>query len=309
MEIQENVALSEHTTFEIGGLARYFVSIHSQEDLQEALAYAEKNGLAVSILAGGSNILASDSGFDGLIVKIALQKYVVDTEKHQLYAEAGCSLMEVIREACSVGLSGMEGMYGIPGTVGGAVRGNAGAFGVEVVDVLSYVTAIDIESKEIRTFTNEECVFDYRNSFFKKNRNWLILSATFSLIPRGVQECLQKADSILEIRNERQIQNIRSAGSFFMNPIVSEELQKIFEEEKGTPARSGRVPAGWLIEKAGFKGIVKDKAATGERSSNYVINLGSATAAMIENLTKEMQGSVKEKFGVDLEREVTQVGF
>ncbi|QSH39534.1 UDP-N-acetylmuramate dehydrogenase [Candidatus Kaiserbacteria bacterium] len=309
MEIQENILLKDHTTFEIGGVAKYFVVVHSKEELQEALEYAQTKNLAFTFIAGGSNILASDSGFDGLVIKMALVKHSVDTEKNEVQAEAGASLMEVIHAACSAGLTGMEPMYGIPGTIGGAVRGNAGAFGVEVVDILSHVTAIDIESKEIRTFTNEECAFDYRDSFFKRNSNWIILSATFSLAAAESTECIKKAEEILATRNERQIQNIRSAGSFFMNPIVSEELQREFEKEKGTPARNGRVPAGWLIEKAGFKGVVKDKAATGERSSNYVINRGAATAAMVQELTSEIQGNVEEKFGVKLEREVTQMGF
>jgi UDP-N-acetylmuramate dehydrogenase len=283
--------------------------VRSKEELQEALEYAQTKNLAFTFIAGGSNVLASDSGFDGLVIKMALVKYSIDTEGNEIQAEAGVSLMEVIHAACSAGLTGMEPMYGIPGTIGGAVRGNAGAFGTEVLDVVSHVTAIDIESKEIRTFTNAECAFDYRNSFFKRTSKWIVLSATFSLMARDPEECIKKAKEILATRNERQIQNIRSAGSFFMNPIVSDKLQKEFEDEKGTPARNGRVPAGWLIEKAGFKGVAKDKAATGQRSSNYVINLGSATAAMVQELTLEMQKSVEEKFGVKLEREVTQVGF
>lgn len=309
MNVQKNISLATHTTFNIGGNARYFIEVTDLEEIQEALEYAKQNKSPFAIFGGGSNILVADDGFDGVVVKIALSALDIDLSSGEFFAEAGSSLMETIRTVCSAGLTGMEAMYGIPGTVGGAVRGNAGAFGTEIVDTLVTATALNTETNEVRTFTNPECEFDYRNSFFKKNPEWIILSASFALKTDESEECLRKADEILAIRNERQIQNIHSAGSYFMNPIVSENLQALFEEEKGTPSRGGRVPAGWLIEKAGFKGVSKNGASTGERSSNYVINTGGAVAADVQELTKEIQDKVKEEFGVELEREITQVGF
>lgn len=309
MKIEENVSLLPLTTFQIGGNARYFTAVEKSTDLGSALDYAQTRKLPYIVLAGGSNVLVSDEGFDGLVIKINFRSKEVNVTDSELYAEAGASLMESIHEASVKGLSGMESMYGIPGTIGGAVRGNAGAFGTEVTDVVKNVTALNIATREIKTFTNTECQFGYRKSIFKKTNDWIILSATFSLKKDTPAKTLTKAEEILALRNERQIQNIKSAGSFFMNPVVNEELQRLFAEEKGFSARDNRVPAGWLIEKSGFKGSCDGDACTGARSSNYVINSGNATAVDVKNLTEKIRAQVLDDFGVELREEVTQIGF
>jgi len=309
MEIQENIPLSPLTTFKIGGSAKYFINAETAEDLGAALDYAETRNLPFFILAGGSNILVSDEGFNGVVIKINFRESKIDEVTGEVYAEAGCNLMEIIHETSELGLGGMESMYGIPGTVGGAVRGNAGAFGTEAKDVVTKVTALNIETRDIKTFSNEECGFSYRSSTFKGDQEWVILSATFKLQTGGDAEVMKNAEKTLQERNNRQIQNIKSAGSFFMNPKVSEDLQNLFKEEKGAEARNGKVPAGWLIEKSGFKGVCEGGVCTGERSTNYVINNGNASSEDVLKLTGTIKAKVLKDFGVELQEEVTTVGF
>ena len=308
MEIQENVPLAEHTTFKIGGNARYFIEITDADKLGVALDYAQTRSIPFAILAGGSNALISDEGFDGLVIKVTFNNITVDTTNATVTAEAGANLMETIKRACQQGLSGMENMYGIPGSVGGAVRGNAGAFGTEVVDVLKTATAINIKTREPKVFTKDECRFSYRNSFFKQNHDWFVVSAEFALTLAVPQTCIDAANHILTTRNERQIQDIQSAGSFFMNPRVPEDIQKMFQEEQGQSVRDGRVPAGWLIDKSGFRGFQKGTVHTGERSANYVVNDGGAQAQDVRALTEEIKQAVRNRFGVELQEEVTLIG-
>lgn len=309
MDIQENVPLAPHTTFNIGGPAKYFVEVTNKKDLGVALDYAQAHGVQFFILAGGSNVLVADEGFNGLVIKIAFDAYKIDENKGEVSAEAGCSLMEVIKEASTANLSGMEALYGIPGSVGGAVRGNAGAFGTEMLDIVSTVEALNIETREIKVFSHDECLFSYRNSFFKENKDWIILSVIFTLVQNESEHPMKGAEKILALRNERQIQGIQSAGSFFMNPKVSAEVQAVFKSEKGLVARENRVPAGWLIDRAGFKDVCKDGVCTGVRSANYIINKGDASASAVQLFVKEIQSEVENKLGIELVEEVTTVGF
>jgi UDP-N-acetylmuramate dehydrogenase len=307
MNIQQNISLALHTTFKIGGSAHFFVEASSRDELMEAYTYADGKSLAPVILAGGSNVLFPDKGYPGSVIKIAFSKS--DMAGNVVTAEAGCSLMNTIMRSAEAGLSGWESMYGIPGTVGGAVRGNAGAFGVEIKDVLTDAEAVNTKTGELYQFSNTECRFAYRDSFFKQNPEWLILSARFSLPQDTPAACVAKANGTLTERSKRQIQNIRSAGSFFMNPVATKAIQKMFEEEKGEPARGNRVPAGWLIDKAGFKGVCRKEVCTGARSSNYFINNGNAKAADVLTLAGDIKAAVLQKYGIELKEEVTLIGF
>jgi len=307
--VQENVPLAPLTTFAIGGEAKYFVEVTNKNDLGAALDYAQIHTIPFFLLAGGSNILVADEGFNGLVIKIAFDTYTVHTDTGEVSAEAGCSLMEIVKEASTANLTGMEALYGIPGSVGGALRGNAGAFGTEMLDVVNKVEALNIQTREVKIFNRDECHFSYRNSFFKESKDWIILSVIFTLTQSSTVEPMQEAERILALRNDRQIQGIQSAGSFFVNPEVAIDVQETFKEEKGLDARENRVPAGWLIDRVGFKGVCKNAVCTGVRSANYIINQGGASAASVRSFTKEIQNEVTNKLGIELIEEVTTVGF
>lgn len=307
MEVQEHTPLAPHTTFSIGGNARYFVEARTLDDVQQSIALAQQLHVSVFVLGGGSNTLVHDEGFDGLVIKMSLTQVQIDTEHSTVTAGAGAILRNVIMQSAQKGLSGWAGMYGIPGTIGGAVRGNAGAFGSEMKDVCTGVRAWNSATHEERMFTTEECLFGYRQSFFKKNPEWVILEATLRLTKVSPGEAVAQAEATLVERQKRQIQDIKSAGSFFMNPTVPEAIQKLFEAEKGTPARDGRVPAGWLIDKCGLKGLQEGPVQTGARSANYLINTGGATATEVRATAQKIHDAVYTTFNVDMTPEVAFV--
>jgi len=306
---REQVSLAPYTTFSIGGTARYFLTVANKNDLGAALDFAMVKELPTLLLGGGSNILVSDDGFNGVVIHITFNNMNISTTSSTVEADAGIALSTAVYTSVEHRLAGMERLYGIPGTIGGALRGNAGAFGMAIQDVVQEVTVLDSTTRDIKIFSKEECNFSYRNSIFKQNDKLVILSAKFQLRLEEHEQARAKAIATLALRNERQIQDIQSAGSFFENPRVPKEVQQIFYEEKGIHAHNERVPAGWLIEKAGFKNKCVHYACTGKRSANYIINKKEASAQDVRTLMLQIQKAVYTQFGVLLKTEVVQVGF
>ncbi len=301
MQIRENVELAPLTTFTIGGPAAHFVEVESIEDIKEAYAVARGKNLPVVVLGGGSNVVVPDEGLNAVVIKIATRG--VMRQGTTLVVQAGEVLLDVVRYAAGQGLGGLENLAGIPGTVGGAVRGNAGAFGTEVKDVLVSAVVFDVESGKTKTFDVVECAFAYRTSYFKTHPWLIVLEATFALVPTEPMEADKKIMHTLAERHKRHIQDIKSAGSFFKNPVVSGELQREFSEEKGAESKEGRVPAGWLMDKAGVRGLRVGDAVASEYHTNYFLNAGAATASEVKELAAKARAAVKETFGVELEEE------
>ncbi len=307
IEIQEHVPLAPLTTFRIGGAARYFAKAASEKELRAALAWAQERSVPSFILAGGSNVLFSDRGFDGLVIHMQMNSYRMDGP--HVHADAGAVLLEVITAAAEQSLGGWEHMAGIPGTVGGAVRGNAGAFGTEVKDVLHSVRALNTQTHTVQTFSAEDCAFAYRQSIFKGDTPWIILSATFALTPGDAETIRATITQTIEEREKRHLQNVRAAGSFFMNPVAPPEVVERFERDKGVRSRGGRVPAGWLIEEAEMKGYRIGGAQSSPQHPNYIINTGDATAEDVITLASMIKMRVRDRLGVQLREEVQMVGF
>lgn len=305
--VKENIVLKEYTTFKIGGKARYFTTIQNLEDLRDALQFARDHDVSYVILAGGSNVLISDDGFDGLVIHMQNDDIVRDGA--DITIGAGAELMDLIVFAAHKGLGGMENMTGIPGSIGGAIRGNAAAFGTETKDLLHSVEVLDTKTDEIMTFDVQKCHFSYRSSVFKSEGSYIVVNATFSFSPNKESAIEQKMYDILSKRNAKHIQNIQSAGSFFVNPEVGEKLQKEFHKEKGVESRNGRVPAGWLLD---LSGVYKKKIGgiqAGETHANYFINDGTGTAEQVMQLAAVARSRVRNQFGVQLQEEVTFIGF
>ena len=301
MQVREKTPLAPLTTFSIGGAAAYFVEAHHAQDIKEAYALAQEKALPVVILGGGSNVVIPDDGLEAVVVKVANKG--ITQSGSTLVVAAGETLLDVVRYAAGQGLGGLEGLAGVPGTVGGAVRGNAGAFGVEIKDVLVSATVLDVESGDTKTYDVVECAFAYRTSYFKTHPGVVVLEATFALshVASAVSEA--KIMHTLAERHKRHIQDIKSAGSFFKNPVVSPGLRKLFKEEKGAESKEGRVPAGWLMDKAGLRGARVGDAVASEYHTNYFLNAGDATAQEVRDLAAKAKAAVKEQFGVDLEEE------
>ncbi len=297
MLVRENVPLAELTTFQIGGTARYFVEVANETEIRDALGWAREKNVPFFVIAGGSNLLIPDTSLDGLVIRIVGEKY--DISENTLTASAGCNLLELIKATGEQGLGGWEKLAGIPGTIGGAVRGNAGAFGPEIKDFVTWVRAINTKTEDVHEFSNAECDFDYRMSFFKKNPEWIILDVRLML------DAANSAiiDETIREREKRHIQNVKAAGSYFMNPVAPQTVVNLFENEKGVKSREGRVPAGWLIEKAGMKGVRLGGAQVSPQQANYIINADNATAEEVRELAARVKEEVRRQFDVALQEE------
>jgi UDP-N-acetylmuramate dehydrogenase len=301
LRIEQNVTLAPLTTFEIGGEARYFVDVASYDELVEALEWADSRGTTITILAGGSNVLVPDTGIDGLVIRITGTSH--RWQNHTLIADAGCNMLSLIREGGEMGIGGWEKLAGIPGTLGGAVRGNAGAFGPEIKDFVREVKALHLDTREKRVFTNEQCAFSYRDSFFKRNPKWIIYEVTLDLLPVDPAHSAAAASATIDERERRHLQNVRAAGSFFMNPTAPQNIVEMFEQEKQVKSRESRVPAGWLIEKVGLKGHRVGGAIASNQHPNYIVNEHNASCQDVRNLAATIKQEVLNKFGVELHEE------
>lgn len=304
--IREQVLLKDHTTFGIGGPAHYFLIARQVEHVSKAIILAKKHKLPVFVFGGGSNLLVSDEGIVGLVVKIQNSEILV--KKNSMTVGAGADMKDVVEASLVNSLEGIEWAGGLPGTFGGAIRGNAGAFGGEMKDSIFQVKALDKKLK-LHTLNNKQCQFAYRTSLFKK-KNWIVLSATLKL-KKGDQEKLRQiADSRKAYRKEKHPLEFPSAGSVFKNVDVKKipkEFQELFKERiKHDPFPI--VPAAWFIIGAGLAGHTVGKAHISKKHSNYIVNLGGATSKDILALTELVKKEIKKKYRIDLEMEVQYVG-
>jgi len=308
MNIQENIPLAPYTTFKIGGPARFFCEAKDEEEIIEALKFAQEKKLPVFILGGGSNVLVSDKGFDGLAIKIQNSKFKI--QNFTMECGAGYLLSKIVSESVKAGLTGLEWAAGIPGTIGGAVRGNAGAYGGAMGDIIESVSAFEIFNFQFSIFKNKDCKFEYRSSIFKKNPNFIILAATLKLKKGDKAESEKKIKEILAKRKEKQPTDFPSPGSFFKNPIMKDKkLIKQFETDTGQKIKDNKIPAPWLIEEAGLKGKKIGGAMVSEKHANFIVNTGSATAEDVIMLAAVIKTRVRNKFGIQLQEEVQMVGF
>lgn len=301
LNIQENVLLAPLTTFQIGGTVRYFADVRSENDIKEAVLWARDRGVRLVVISGGSNLLVPDSGLDALVMRLVGNLYSMS--KGKIDAWSGTNLFFLIRAAGVLGFGGWEKLAGIPGTIGGAVRGNAGAFGPEIKNFTTHVRALNVATGEVREFQNHECDFSYRHSFFKDYPEWVITRVHVRLQQVGAAESARAAEETIAEREKRHLQNVRAAGSYFMNPVAPPHIVEMFEKEKGVKSRENRVPAGWLIEKAGMKGASVGDAKASDQHPNYIVNTGEATSDDVLELAENIRRAVREKFGVELSEE------
>ncbi len=309
LNIQKNINLAPYTTFKIGGPAKYFVEVNSEEDIFEAVKYAKDSNIQFFILGGGSNILVNDKGFDGLIIKMKLNGFKIDLQQNIIEVEAGVFLAKLVNISISEGLAGMEWAAGIPGTVGGALTGNTRAFGRNISMTVESVEALDVSSLKKNNYNNSECEFVYWGSIFKKNHDLIILSAKIKLKRGNKEDSQQEVKNIIEKRMSMHPIG-GSAGSFFLNPVVSDDkLKSRFEKDSGTLCRDSKIPAGWLIDEVGLRGKKMGGIEVSEKHANFVINTGGGTAEEVVMLASFIKQQVRDKLGVELQEEIQFVGF
>ncbi len=301
LTIEEHIPLAPLTTFKIGGPARFYVKVRTEEDVREAVFWARSRSVPLVAISGGSNVLIPDDGLEALVLHMVSNKWMI--KGSLLEADAGCVLTDLIRATAATGLGGWEKLAGIPGSLGGAVRGNAGAFGPEIKDFVDSVRALNVNTLEPREWVGAACEFAYRSSFFKKHPEWIIVAAKVSLKKGVAKEYVARIEETIQERERRHIQNVRAAGSYFMNPVAPEAVRHEFEKEKNVTSREGRVPAGWLIEKVGLKGASEGSAQASDMHPNYLVNTGEATAKDVKALARRIKDAVRERFQVELKEE------
>lgn len=328
INIQKNIELSKYSTFRIGGKAREFVEVKNEKDLEEALEYAKEKKIKFFVLGGGSNVLFDDEGFGGLVIKLSADGSSIKISSEigslkggeafgnprpvSVSAWAGENLSSLVAFCRENGISGMEWAVGIPGTIGGAIFGNAGAFEGSISDIVQSVRIFrfanfDFPSSDKKMiYPKKKCGFSYRESIFKNNSNLVILSAKFNLEKKNKEEIEKKMKENQEKRIRKQPKDwFGSAGSFFKNPIVTKpEIIKMFEEDQKTVAEDRRIPAGWLIEEAGLKGKSFGDILVSEINANFLINTGGGTAEEVVIAIGIIKQKVRIKFGIQLKEEV-----
>lgn len=312
LELKANVPLKNHTSYRIGGRAKYFFEAKSTEDLNKAITMAKQFGLPFFVLGRGSNVLISDKGYKGLVIKIQNSRMKTENlkDKMMLFCDAGVLLSSLVQKSVENGVTGLEWAAGIPGTVGGAIFGNTGAFNKAIAGAVKQVTVFDADSKEARNIKRRECLFGYKTSVFKNNRNLVIVSCVLELKKGNRKEILEEMKKHLRYRREKQPLDFPSAGSIFKNPgmkIKNKRLIKKFPEIK-IFNRKKQIPAGFLIEKSGMKGKKAGNAQISEKHANFIINLGEAKAKDVLRLMKTAKKAVKKKFKIDLEEEIQYFG-
>ena len=332
--------LANFTTLGVGGPAAEIIKVKTEEELIAAVKAGDASKTPLLILGGGSNVLISDSGFAGTVIKVETtgNSFEIDAcSGGTLTVSAGTDWDEFVAFTIEKGLANLESLSGIPGTVGGAPIQNIGAYGHEVSEVIARVRTFDRKEQAVKTFTASQCEFGYRNSIFKTEANrYVILDVTFQLrigeasLPIGYVELAKELgveigarvaitevrDAVLKLRSAKGMligEGIKSAGSFFMNPVLEKSIaEKLPSDAPRWPMSDGRVKtsAAWLMEHAGVsKG---DQLAGAQISPKHVLalsNAGDATAKDLIALAKSAQEKVRAKFGITLQTEVQLVGL
>lgn len=285
MEIKKNEPMKNHTSFKIGGPADEFCEVTSEEEIKRLIDYASERGVPYTVMGNGSNLLVADGGIRGLVIKIARGFDEISVGGEKITAQSGALLSRIASAAYRNSLTGLEFASGIPGTLGGGIYMNAGAYGGELKDVIESVTYLD--NGEIITKTADMLEFGYRKSSFT-DKDYIILSAELKLKKGDPDEIKEKTDDYRQRRTSKQPLDMPSAGSTFKRP------EGYF--------------AGKLIEDSGLKGFKIGGAQVSEKHSGFVVNAGGATAADVKALIEHIQKTVKEKFGVEMKTEVKMLG-
>ncbi|MHC1721590.1 MAG: UDP-N-acetylmuramate dehydrogenase [Aminipila sp.] len=282
-----NAAMSKYTSFRTGGNADLMVTVENEEEIENILRLLAEEEVPHIILGNGSNILVKDKGYRGVVVKLGEHFNSIKVKDNQIIAYAGAKISAIAKLAMESGLSGMEFASGIPGSVGGGVFMNAGAYGGEIKDIVLSVRAITKDGSKKYEIFNEDMQLGYRHSTFQENGD-IIISATFQLKPGKKSDISSEMKELMDRRNQKQPVNLPSAGSFFKRP------EGYF--------------AGQLIQDSGLKGLSVGGAQVSPLHAGFIVNNGGATATDIINLMKLIQNTVYNKFGVRLEPEVRILG-
>jgi UDP-N-acetylmuramate dehydrogenase len=298
-----NASLAGYTRFEIGGAAKVLLDAEDEAALRGALDAVAENRWPLAVIGGGSNLIVSDSGFPGAVLRYTGKGIAIQGQ--QVRVEAGAVLQDLVDQTIEAGLGGLETMTRIPGWVGGAIYGNAGAYGHSIHEHIESVRFFDGET--VREIGNAECEFRYRESVFKHRKNWIILSATLRLAPGDIQQLRDTAEGIRRIRDEKYPPTMRCAGSIFKNLLLADLPESARAQVPENVIREGKVPSAYFLEQAGAKGMSSGGLRVAGYHANLIYNAGGGTARELRDLICRLKTQVHQKFGIELEEEVQYV--
>lgn len=308
IKIKNNFPLSKIAFMKVGGKAKHFLQIKTEKELAWVVKYCYKNKKKWHIIGDGSNIIPNDKGVEGFVIQNKITKTAV--KSRVVFASAGENLLKFIFLINKHGLAGMEKMAGIPGTVGGAIYGNAGAYGQEIQNCIKKVQVYDAARHNIRWLSQHNCQFDYRESIFKKRKELIILCAKFAFV-RSVPKILKNiSKNIIALRQQKYPPGLACPGSFFKNivfsklPLRTQRFLKKCIKKSELSKWHGKLPAGYLLEKIGAKNFKSGGIRVAKHHANLIYNDGKGKSKDIAKLSAILKKKVKNKFGITLEEEV-----
>jgi len=300
LSILENVPLAGYTRFQVGGPARILADAANEAALTEVLGAITESGERYAIVGGGTNLVADDDGYPGVVVRYT--NATLELAGDTVAVAAGTVLQDLVDASITRGLKGLETMTGIPGWVGGALYGNAGAYGHSIQERVTSVRFL--EQGRVREISNADCEFAYRESRFKRRKDWVILSVTLRLESADAEELRAVANGILKIRNEKYPPTMRCAGSIFKNLLWRDLPEAVRALVPSAVVREGKVPSAYFLEQAGAKGMRRGGMRVADYHANLIYNEGGGKADEVSELIAELKRRVRDRFGLDLEEEV-----
>jgi len=304
--VEPHALLSQYTRFGIGGPADALIEADDEQSFIAALDTVQDSRAPFVVIGGGTNLVVSDAGFRGFVLRFTGREIRMEGEA-RVFARAGAGLQALVDFTIDHGLSRIHTMTGIPGTVGAAVYGNAGAYGHSISESLIKVRLFD--GKKIREFNNAACEFRYRESIFKRRKQWVIFSTELELAPADRHDLRRAADEILAIRNAKYPPAMRCAGSIFKNLILAELPDAVRAQVPARVVREGKVPSAYFLEEVDAKGMVNGGIHVADYHANLIYNAGNGTATQLCGVIEELKERVRRRFGLELEEEVQYVGF
>jgi UDP-N-acetylmuramate dehydrogenase len=298
--VSEQVPLSECTRFATGGPARVMIDVAEEQALPVLFAALRDSDLPLALIGGGTNLIASDDGFPGAVVRYTAGR--MDASGSSVRVESGAVLQNLVDFSIAHGLRGLETMTGIPGWIGGAIYGNAGAYGHSIQERVESVRFFD--GSCCREIGHAECQFAYRESIFKRRKNWIVTSTVLRLDAGDPAALAETADSILKIRNEKYPPSMRCAGSIFKNLILAELPESVRVQVPDRVIREGKVPSAYFLESVGAKGMATGAIRVADYHANLIYNTGGGTSEQLRELIELLKSRVLARFALQLEEEV-----
>src|SRR5450432_725549 len=304
LTVSRDTPLSLHTRFGIGGPADLFAQTASAEAFIAAMETARASGIPTMVIGGGTNLIVSDRGFRGIVLRYRAESLFAANGR--VIADAGAVLQDLVDYTVERGLKGLETLAGIPGSVGAAVYGNAGAYGHSISERVVSVRFYD--GRGVRVFNHDECEFQYRESVFKQHKEWIVFSAQMLLEQADAETLRRISGEIVKVRGEKFPVTMKCAGSIFKNLLLKELPAEVAAQVPPSAVREGKVPAAWFLEQVGAKGLERGDIHVATYHANLIYNGGAGTAAELCGLIGELKSRVSGRFGIELEEEVQYVG-